>query len=362
MFVMGTTFTNWIKLLVENNFKVSWKRLHKVLLITVIIIILTPLSIIERLIIHPRVRNTKVKKPPVFILGHWRSGTTHLHNMFTIDNRLSYPNMVDTLFPNHMVLSKWLLRPLLSLALPEKRPMDNMKLSVDVPGEHDWAISNFCLMSPYSGAYFPNHWEHYRKYANFDDATTKEKQLYIKYLRFYLQKLTYKYGDDRQIVLKSPMDTARARLLREIFPDARFIHIYRNPYEVFFSTKKLHTKNKDIYPLQEDNRDLDEFVLSTYEDMFEEYFKDRELIPDDQVIEVKFEELIQDRMEMMSQIYDHLDLPNFEGVRDDLYDYVKTVNDYERDEYVIKKEDKDMIYNRLAFAIDRWDYDVKIKN
>ena len=142
MFIMGSTLTNWLKLLVQNRFKVSFNRIHKALLITLLILILTPLSVLERLTVHYRVRRTKLYRPPVFILGHWRSGTTHLQNMFTIDPRLCYPNMVDTLFPNHMILSNRILRGFLSLILPDKRPMDNMELNVDFPGEHDWAISN----------------------------------------------------------------------------------------------------------------------------------------------------------------------------------------------------------------------------
>jgi len=358
---MGTTFTNWMKLLWQNRFKVSPRRIHKVILITIVIIILTPFSLVERLFIHRRVRKTKLDYPPVFILGHWRSGTTHLHNLFIRDTRFAYPNMVDTLFPNHMILTTWLLRPLLSFALPNKRPMDNMKLSVDVPGEHDWAISNLCLMSPYSGAYFPNHWEEYNHLANFEEATSHEKATYIQALRFYLQKLQYKYPG-RQIVLKSPMDTARAKLLYEIFPDAKFVHIIRNPYEVFLSTKKLHTKNKDIYPLQEDDRDLDEFVFKTYEDMFEVYFRDSKLIPEDQLIEIHFEDLTKDRVGVMRKIYNHLDLPDFEVVAEDLQNYVDSLRDYQRDAYTIEPELKSKIYDRLNFTIDKWNYSVKVKN
>jgi hypothetical protein len=361
MFIMGTTFTNWIKLLLDHRFRVSLKRFHKVILITVMIIILTPFSIVERLIIHPRVRRKDLDHPPVFILGHWRSGTTHLHNMFTIDQRLTYPNMVDTLFPNHMILTNWLIRPLLALALPDKRPMDNMKLSVDVPGEQDWAISNLCLMTPYSGAYFPNELvSRYEHMTNFENASDKERSTYVKYIRFYLKKLQYKYPG-RQIVLKSPMDTARAKLLYETFPDAKFIHIRRNPYEVFYSTLKLHTKNKDIYPLQEDNRNLEEFIFKTYNGMFDIYFEDAKAIPAEQLIEISYEELKEDRMSVMKEIYDHLDLPDFEGVRDDLQKYVDSLKGYKADDYELEVQEKDLVYTNLKKTIDLWGYTVKVR-
>ncbi len=269
--------------------------------------------------------------------------------------------MVDTLFPNHMILTNWLIRPLLALALPDKRPMDNMKLSVDVPGEQDWAISNLCLMTPYSGAYFPNELvSRYEHMTNFENASDKERSTYVKYIRFYLKKLQYKYPG-RQIVLKSPMDTARAKLLYETFPDAKFIHIRRNPYEVFYSTLKLHTKNKDIYPLQEDNRNLEEFIFKTYNGMFDIYFEDAKAIPAEQLIEISYEELKEDRMSVMKEIYDHLDLPDFEGVRDDLQKYVDSLKGYKADDYELEVQEKDLVYTNLKKTLDLWGYTVKVR-
>src|SRR5262245_56531920 len=31
-------------------------------------------------------------KPPIFVLGHWRNGTTHLQNLLAVDQRCAYPN------------------------------------------------------------------------------------------------------------------------------------------------------------------------------------------------------------------------------------------------------------------------------
>jgi hypothetical protein len=44
---------------------------------------------------------------------------------------------------------------------------------------------------------------------------------------------------DKRLVLKSPPHTARVRLLREIFPGAKFVHISRDPYEIYQSTKRV---------------------------------------------------------------------------------------------------------------------------
>jgi len=46
-----------------------------------------------------QIQNTNVE-PPVFILGVWRSGTTHLHNLLTRDTRFGYANLYQALNPH----------------------------------------------------------------------------------------------------------------------------------------------------------------------------------------------------------------------------------------------------------------------
>ncbi len=50
-----------------------------------------------------------------------------------------------------------------------------------------------------------------------------------------LRKLTVRHGSEKRLVIKSPVHTARVALLLKLFPDAQFIYIHRNPYEVFQS-------------------------------------------------------------------------------------------------------------------------------
>ncbi len=45
-----------------------------------------------------RIRSTEVKAP-VFILGHYRNGTTHLHNLLAVDPRFAFPNYYQATFP-----------------------------------------------------------------------------------------------------------------------------------------------------------------------------------------------------------------------------------------------------------------------
>ena len=40
---------------------------------------------------------------PVFILGHWRSGTTFVHNVFSCDKHFGYNTTYQTVFPHLMM-------------------------------------------------------------------------------------------------------------------------------------------------------------------------------------------------------------------------------------------------------------------
>src|SRR5262249_42416591 len=52
------------------------------------------------------VRRTTLSEPPLFVLGHWRSGTTFLHDLLALDPRYTYPNTYECFMPLHFLLSE----------------------------------------------------------------------------------------------------------------------------------------------------------------------------------------------------------------------------------------------------------------
>lgn len=357
LFIVGTTLSNWLSLIWQNRFNFSIFQIPKVLLITLVILILSPFSLLERFRYHPRIRRIEIEYPPIFILGHFRSGTTHLQELFIKDKRLTYPNALDTVFPHHNIGSEFILRPVLKRVLPDKRPMDNMRFGWEAPNEHDWTMTNLCLLSPYSGAYFPNHLPNYQKYFSFKDASVSERSRFSTFLTFFLKKITYKYGQ-KSIVMKSPPDTARLKLLAEIFPEAKFVHIYRNPYEVYYSTVKLYLSAQEIYPLHRDKRDIPEFIFGSYNLMHENLYHDIPTISQDNFIEISYEELVKDRVGVMQQIYDKFNLPDFEEVKPRLQEYIDSLQTYMVDDYSkIPDTEKQEIYKRWKYTIEKWGYE-----
>ena len=124
--------------------------------------------------------------------------------------------------------------------------------------------------------------------------------------------MVYKEGKER-IILKNPPNTGRIKQLVDLFPEAKFIHIYRNPYHVFFSTKRLYEGIMPLFALQKyDMNEIEENIFYFYKAMYEKFFKEKYLIKDENYVEIKYEEFVKEPLKILKEIYDTLNLPKFE--------------------------------------------------
>ena len=353
---MGASLKVWLKLLWQNRFNISWKFIPKVLAISLVTALFTPLTIFEHFKFNRKIRETKIKHPPIFIIGHWRTGTTHLQNLLLIDKKYGYLDLEEATFPHLMLGSSKFVTTIMKPLIPETRPMDNMAMTGATPQEHEFTIVDLCLLSPLTGLFFPENREKYLRYGTFEDATEEEINEWKENMIFYLKKLTLKEGG-KQLLLKNPLDTYRVKLLLEIFPDAKFINIYRNPYKVFFSTVKLHKTNTELFWLQKPDYELYDFILDIYLEIYEKFYDDFDLIPKEQIIEIKYEDLIANPLSELEKLYGHFNLGKFEEVKDKIQSYLDTLADYKVSSYEISQKDKEMIYSKWHETIDRWGYE-----
>jgi omega-hydroxy-beta-dihydromenaquinone-9 sulfotransferase len=282
----------------------------------------------EKRVYGPKVASTQIK-PPLFILGHWRSGTTHLHNLLAADAQFAFPDIYQVLNP-HTFLSTERYSKVLFQS-PKTRMMDNVGLDAGVPFEDEFATCG-TLHSPFLTWVFPREAEEYNKYLTFRDVPALETAEWMAALTLFYRKLTWKY--DRPLLLKSPPHTSRIKLLLATFPDARFVHIHRNPYVVFQSTLRQTAVSHRTMGLQRcDPQQIAGAVLERYRLMYDAFFEERPLIPDGQFSEVSFEELEKDPVGQVKKIYDSLSVPGFDAMRPSLQGYVDSHANYEKNAY-----------------------------
>src|SRR5437899_1597190 len=223
------TFGEWLKLLDKNDFSVDVVYWPRASLITFGSILNSYLAWKERRTFGPLFDNMNIL-PPLFILGHWRNGTTHLHNLLALDTTFAFPNNCQVAYPKTFLSTEELIAPWMDRWLPQHRLQDNMRLRVDMAQEDEFALFTATSFSPYTAWVFPRNERHYERYLTFRGVPTQELECWKQAFIQFLKRLTWKYN--KPLVLKTPPHTCRNKLLFEIFPQARSITSHSSPYTV----------------------------------------------------------------------------------------------------------------------------------
>ncbi|KAB8144497.1 sulfotransferase [Chloroflexia bacterium SDU3-3] len=291
---------------------------------------------------------------PIFILGHWRSGTTFLHNLMVVDEQFASPNLWQVLNP-HTFLTTERFAGIVKHVSPKDRMMDSVDLSVDAPFEDEFATCG-TLCSPFLSWVFPRDAKQYDKYLTFAEATPEELSRWKGSLLRFFQKVTWKY--DRTLLLKSPPHTCRIKILLDLFPDARFIHIYRDPFDVFRSSKRQIEVSFLTNTLQQARpEDLDSWIITRYRMMYDAYFAERDLIPPGQFCEVRFEDLEIDPVGEVAKIYAGLGLPDFAQMQPALEGYVASLGEYRKNAHrPLPTPLRSTILSAWARCFEAWGY------
>lgn len=355
--VTGITFGAWLRLLAQNRLRIHPSYWPKAGFTTLASGLSSAFSVAEKAIYSRKLAATEVP-PPLFILGHWRSGTTHLHNLLAIDKRFGSPKFSEVTIPSTFLTGEWVLNSAARVLLPKTRfGIDNVSLSTEAPSEEEFALAQMTSYSPYMGWAFPEHADYYGRYLNFRGVPAHEVAEWKAAFLIFLKKLTIRHG--KPMILKSPPHTARIRLLLDIFPNARFIHIHRDPYTVYQSTRHLHVSSWKNFAFQKLDEDaLQERILRQYVDMFDAFFDDRSLIPSGRFTELSFIELEADPMGQVERIYRELSLPDFAEVQPRIEQYVASLAGYKKNKHVdLPAPLRERIQQDWRRTFDEWGYE-----
>ncbi len=352
----GTTFVNWIKVILENKLQISLQYIPRAIYVTLLIIFTTPLRYIEKKKYDKKIKNINIKHP-IFIIGHWRSGTTFMHYLLGQDKNLAYVSTMETLDPSIFLAYEKMLNKIVSNSLPSKRPMDNLEMNSYLPYEEEYAIANLSPYSFYHAWYFPKKIEYYfKKYVLFEDVSETVISDWKKTYNYFLKKIAFK-NKDKQIILKSLVNTAKIKHILEMFPNAKFIHLYRDPYYLYSSTWKLYESILPIFSFQKvDKEKLDLAIINIYKKLYLKYFEEKNLIPKENLFEIKYEEFIKNPIETVEKIYKQFKIENIEKVKPLFESYVKKHENYQRNNHIINEKTKEKIYKEWDFAFKIFNY------
>ncbi|RMG77870.1 MAG: sulfotransferase [Bacteroidetes bacterium] len=357
--LIGLKLKDWFTLYRQNFFHLPISQYPNCLKLTILSIRNSIYARKEVEQFGHQIEQTAIENPPIFILGHWRSGTTLLHKLMSLDPQFAYPNVYEVYNPWTFLITEQLIKDRLEKLSAEKRPMDNVVISYKDPAEDEFALSLMSLKSPLIGWAFPLQEFYFDRYLTMHQITEEERQEWKYYFIYFLKKLTLLHN--KQLVLKSPHHTARVKTLTEVFPDAKFVHIIRDPYRTFQSTLNLYRNTVAKLSMQkrDENKDV-EAIIHRYKIMYDFYLEERRLIKPGNLIEIRFEDLEKDFLNGVAEIYEQLKLEGWDQFEPILKKYLESQSSYRKNVYPELEDSlKQKINSAWRKTFEEWGYNFK---
>ncbi|MDG6218854.1 MAG: sulfotransferase [Candidatus Thermoplasmatota archaeon] len=353
----GSSLSNLFRLLAQNNFHVSLKYVPRFSYAFLMSSVLTFFRLKESLRESKKIQSTQISKDPIFIIGHWRSGTTYLHNLLSLNSSFGYCSTFHATLPHVFLQSETLLKPLLSASIPSKRPMDDVSMGPDLPQEEEYAIANIIPDGYYNGWCFPKNMTQYMNHVLIENVSKPRQKEWIDTYLFFVRKLTC-YHQGKQLLLKNPAHTARISILKRMFPDAKFIHIHRNPYEIYYSMEKFMHIVLPRYCVQNvpSKEKMKQMILKMYSLLYQSYLKQKTMVTSKDLIELSYETFIADPLTSICNIHNQFNLSLDGKTEKSIQDYVKKQHTFKRSSYTMDDELKKDIYEKWKFAFQAFQY------
>ena len=259
--------------------------------------------------------------PPVFIVGHWRTGTTLLHKLLSLDPELHAPTFFECCVPRGFVSGAGWLKARVARNLPPERPFDSAPFGVDEPFEDEFVMAKEALVSPMLESVFPGSLS-YRGHLVPGALPGPPRRAWERALTDFARRLTWMHG--RRLLLKSPAHSLRIPQLRRLFPGAQFIVLRRDPQDVIASTLKteaLLTRHNALHDVDHGPDEL--WINRRFHLLHKALDEGLSALPEGDVAAIGYEELCCDPAAAIARIYSRLGLAYSAVHRAALADYLR---------------------------------------
>lgn len=359
--ITGIRAGSWNALLRRNKYAVSPEYYHRLAWITALSGISSVFAKVEQARYGEKIEQMEINPTPLFILGHWRTGTTHLHNMLGRDPNHTFSTLYQVLFPDSFLTTGEIGPKLLRSAVPDKRSYDNVVQNFFESAEDEIGLMKLTGgLSFYSAIMFPDASAEYEKYIDFLEATPAERRQFKEALVLFIKKIMIATGGKR-VIVKSCPHSARIRMILDVFPDAKFIHIHRHPARSFRSMvhmrESVDWENFFQVPKQEFLEQRWDHTATIGARLYTRLIEDRKLIPAGNLIELAYDDVIGNELSVLQGIYRQHELPDWEQFERVIVPYLDSLKGYKVNKLKIEPDLEEYVYHRWRNVYDTYGYE-----
>jgi hypothetical protein len=181
--------------------------------------------------------------------------------------------------------------------------------------------------------FFPKNQTYFEKYNLFKNITPQEKKAWQQDYISCLQHIAWT-NKGKRLLLKNPHNTSRVKELLELFPNAKFVTIHRDPIDVFKSTRHLYHRMVSTQFLQFMSlSEMDDLIIKNYKSTMEKYGREKSLIPEGNLVEIDYESITENPLEEVKNIYQGLNIEGYEDALPEIKRYLQSVKGFERNKF-----------------------------
>jgi len=309
-------------------------------------------------------------KQPIFIIANHRSGTTFLHRLMALDEeRFTYTKYAHTFFMTSSFVQfyyifRWIdrkiLRGIISKTLDTLDDKfwggwDDVHAMGFNKAEEDELVFAQMMMSVGVMIPFP-YFDKIHNNKFLDKEPGDVRKSVMDFYESCVKRFVFRAGKDKTYLAKNVMSTGRFKSLMERFPDAKIIYIARHPYDSVPSFASMFTamyKLPDMHPAKRAWAQLGIDFFKYSKEM-------RKSIPENQFLELKYDDLLADPQGVVKRIYSHfnwqpsekfIERLSHEHARSKNY---KSAHEYSLEQYGFTKQE---IYSELGDIMDEFGFD-----
>ena len=273
-------------------------------------LLVEPLAWVQSLLFAQRLQRVQLPDDPIVIIGHWRSGTTFLHQLLACDPTVATARNNLTVAPQVALLLKPWIAPLLKAWMTRVRPIDAVPWGPDDPQEDELGLARLTFDTNMGGMAFP------RDYlANFRRHVLLTTKAYERqWLQFCRLTWLHDGAGKTHWLIKNSVHTARVSLVLRHFPRARFVLLRRSPVDSIRSLVQVKQRLAELVGLQPapDGITQVEETVAAHQQLLEAFEASRAAIPPEQLLELDYDDLVATPLAAVQRIYDHFDCPGWD--------------------------------------------------